>query len=384
MIKLCDESTCTQCYSCLSSCVHDSIAFTKSNDGFYIPIINSEKCVDCGLCVKSCHILTPRREKKQPFHTYAGWNRNLSVRKDSSSGGVFSCIATYCISQGGVVYGATMDENLQIKHIRVDSIEDLAKLRGSKYVQSNLSGVYKSIKEDLKKETKVLFIGSPCQVAGLYAFLKRDYNNLLTIDFVCHGVPSQETFNKYLKKIHVNKENTKEVIFRYKKGWGMQMSRVLKNGDQHIIPPNQSFYLKAFLKGMIFSEACYNCHYSVSMRVGDITIGDFWEIGKKIPFNADTRDGISLLLCNTEVGDSVLKECKDLQLIERTLQEAIEGNPNLHSASVRPCGNADFSRDLDTLSSKEIILKYGLHPNWKDYLRPYKRKLEELFTGHSK
>lgn len=383
MIKLCDKNNCTQCYSCGSACPRKSINFVNAGDGFYVPEIDKDLCIECGLCVKSCHIISPNRIRQEPRYTYAAWNKNLNIRKKSSSGGVFTAIAEYVIMHGGVVYGSTMDK-LKVKHIRVDKVEELSKLRGSKYLQSNMMGVYESVKRDLKNNQSVFFVGTPCQVSGLYSFLRREYDNLITADLVCHGVPSQELFDKYLNKIGLGIENTREIIFRYLKGWGMQMSRINNKGCHLIISPQKAYYLRAFLKGMMFSKACYNCRYSNTKRVGDLTFADFWEIGTKVEFGYSTRDGVSMLLVNTPKGDDLISGCNDISLVERNFDEAVEGNHNLHSVSIRPMGCENFYTDLDLLTNKEFIKKYNLQPSWKDYLRPAKRYIEELLTGHSK
>jgi len=385
MITLCDINNCTQCFSCLSVCSKQCIEFHDKGEGFLEPSIDGNRCVECGLCEKSCHILHPLREKSLPKFTFAGWNNNISIRKKSSSGGVFSILANNILCNGGIVYGATM-EKLKVKHIRVDNTTDLAKLRGSKYLQSNMRGIYEQVKIDLKGDLdrKVLFVGTPCQVSGLYSYLRKPYRNLITADIICHGVPSQSLFDRYLEKIKINPENTKEVIFRYLKGWGMQMSRITLSGKSLLISPRKAFYLRAFLRGMMFSKACYNCKYAETKRVGDLTLADFWEIGTVTSFEHDTRDGISMLLVNTTVGDDLVKKCKDITLVERSFKEALDGNPNLHTVSVQPAGCETYYDDLKCLSIDDFIKKYKLQPSWKDYLRPFKRYIEELLTGHSR
>lgn len=378
MIQLCDSNNCTQCYSCISVCKQESIQFIENEEGFKIPRIDRDKCVECGLCVKSCHILTPKREKSTPLHTYAGWCKDGAVRKKSSSGGAFSSIAHYVLNNNGIVYGASMGEDLQVNHIRIDDEKYLYKIRGSKYIQSNMEGVYNLVKQDLKDKKFVLFTGTPCQVAGLYSFLGNRTDGLLTVDLICHGVPSQSAFNTYLDKVGINKANSKQVGFRYLKGWGLQMWRVDMDGKLKNISPRNSFYLKAFLKGLMFSRACYNCRYCEPNRVGDLTIADFWEIGTTTPFYYSKQGGVSMLLTNTSLGQQVIDICTDFYRVERDLSEAIDGNPNLHVVSHEPKGRDNFYADLKLKDKNDIIEKYSLQPIWKEYLRPYKRILDEI------
>ena len=382
-IELCDYRNCTQCYACVYSCAKGAIIMVDSCDGFKIPHIDESVCVGCGACVKSCHRLNGGVNYQKPLKTLACWTKNQKDREKSSSGGAFSVLARKVLGAGGVVYGASMDENLKVRHIGIENASDLILLQGSKYLQSYLGDIYKQVKVQLQGGRQVLFSGTPCQVAGLLTYLKRKYDNLLTCDVVCHGVPSQEAFDVYVEKNGISK-NSKYLNFRYTKGWGMQMSTQAshpKETDSKVRPlsPTKNYYFRAFDKGLMFSEACYSCAYARPERVGDISLADFWGIGSKIPFAHPIQKGISMMLVNNEKADRFVSECSDLYSEERTLEEAIEGNHNLSKTSNRPKGRDSYFEDLKNMSVKGLCRKYNLAPSLRDYLRFTKQILKAYF-----
>lgn len=382
-IHLCDINTCTQCHACESVCPKQCIDFKEAESGFFIPIIDKAVCVECGACINVCHQISYSKGCNLPLYTYAAWSLDENVRTSSSSGGVFSEIARYIIANDGVVVGAVMNKDLKVHHAIANSYENTIPMRGSKYVQSDLSGIYRQVKELLMNGILLLFTGTPCQIAGLNTFLKKDYKNLITCDLVCHGVPSQGSFDTYCDKVCLKRDGVSAVSFRYTQGWGLQMASkkyhasFVKDGKGKWknISPKRSFYLRAFTKGLMFSEACYSCPYARPERVSDITLADYWGIGSIKPFNYSTTKGVSLLLVNTERGKNVIDECR-LFLENRPLEEALKGNHNLSMCSARPSGRDTFCKDLETMSVFSLCRKYGLQPSFKDYLRPLKRMLK--------
>lgn len=375
-IKLCDSYSCTQCRACESVCPKKCISFVEGKDGFFVPIIDESCCIKCGQCVKTCHQLNPV-PKQSPLFCYAAWSKEDPIRRSSSSGGVFSEIARFVCNHGGVVVGSVMNGNLKVHHTFAESLDQIAPMRGSKYVQSDLKGVFAQIKHVLNEGRLVLFTGTPCQVAGLYSFLKKDYDNLLTCDLVCHGVPSQKSFDTYCTKINLSLTDTAEVRFRYTEGWGFQMGIRTNSPSAHVrwknISPRKSYYLRAFTSGLMFNEACYSCQYATIDRVSDMTLADFWGIGANLPFKHSTQKGVSLLLVNSEKAKLVLKECKMLYIEERPLDEAVQGNFNLTHTSVRPEKRDTYFLDSSLMNINELSCKYDLLPTWRDYLRPLKR-----------
>lgn len=366
-MKLCDERTCTQCGACYDICPRACITRRFTEEGFYIPSIGSN-CIRCGLCMKVCPQITPLSQS-HPIKTYAAWATDDAIRRTSSSGGVFSILASEVLERGGVVVGAAYKSYLQVTHICIERESDLSQMRGSKYIASDLSGIYKQVENYLKAERPVLFSGTPCQVAALKSFLRKDYDLLVTIDLICHGVPPQRAFDCYLKKIGKNVLKNDRFTFRSTEGWGYDLRH-----NECKIPISDTYYQKAFSRGYMFNHACYQCRYATSERVGDITLGDFWGLGAIAPFPYDTKKGVNCLLVNSRKGEELLKKAaENLFLAERSLKEAVAGNHNLHAPSEYPPARETFLQDLEKLSNRKLRRKYGLNPTLRDYLRIIKR-----------
>lgn len=375
-IELCDVEHCTQCFACITVCPKQCITMSETCDGFRYPVINKEVCIACGLCIRFCHQLSFSSLSDVSSQVYAGWTTNLDIRTNSSSGGVFSVLAEYIIQEGGVVYGAAYVDSLKVKHLRIVDANDLHLLRGSKYVQSDLAGVFGHVRSDLEKKMKVLFTGTPCQVAGLRTFLNSEYENLFCVDLVCHGVPAQKMFDHYLLHIGIQPKIGDCFDFRYCKGWGYELAY-----NKHCLSPAKGYYLKAFTAGYMFGEACYACKYACQKRVGDITLGDFWGVGLKVPFPYPTFQGVSLVLANTLKGKCLLLENKGhLFLIERTFEEAAVYNHNLIHPSHRPPERDAYPMDSIIMNKKDLMKKYGLKPDWKEWLRPLKKRFFTLVS----
>ncbi len=378
-IQLCDKYKCTQCMACVNTCPKNCINMVDAGEGFSIPQIDRDACVECGACMNVCHIISPAVERSTPLKTLACWTKNDEDRKKSSSGGAFSVLAREVLSKNGVVFGATMDTNLQVKHIGIEKYEEIVKLQGSKYVQSYLGDIYTRVRESLKQNRLVLFSGTPCQVGGLLTFLRKKYDNLITCDMVCHGVPSQRAFDAFCERIHL-KGTCQGVSFRFTEGWGYQLACELEAGDSnstHIvrkaINPKKAWYMRAFNKGLMFNEACFSCAYTTPQRVSDFTMADYWGLGVKSPFNHPTFRGVSMLLVNNQKAWNLIKDNPNLFYEERTLDEAIEGNYNLSHNSGRPAGRDSFIHDMQVMESKQLVEKYGIKESYRDYLRLLKQ-----------
>lgn len=371
-IELCKYDVCTQCHACQTACPKGCISMIEAKDGFVVPEIDREKCVECGACVKACHQLTQEVIYQKPIKTYACWTKDLSDREKSSSGGAFSVIARKIISEDGIVYGATMGGDLQVRHIGIEKMEDVILLQGSKYLQSYLGDIYKQVKKELTSGRKVLFTGTPCQVAGLLTYLHKYYKNLYTCDLVCHGVPSQKAFDAYIDKIGI-KGKCKKFSFRFTKGWGFQLST-----DKGILSPKKSYYLRAFTRGLMFNETCYTCVYSNPERVSDITLADYWGLGLMKPFKHPTYKGISCLLVNNEKALALLNDCPNLEFEERPFEEALEGNHNLSHVSVRPDGRDTYYEDSLIMPINDLCGKYGISACPRDFLRLLKQYINSF------
>lgn len=326
---------CSGCSACSNICPTGAITITENKEGFMIPTVNLSKCTHCGLCNSVCPIINFSKKTKAIKHTncYAVQAQD-EIRINSSSGGVFPVVARYFLKNGGYVCGAAYSEDFKsVNHILIDEISDLPKLLVSKYVQSDLSCVFKKIKNLLENGKMVLFSGTPCQVAGLNNFLGKKYSLLYTIDVVCCGVPSRKIYRKMLDEtIEFPDETIRDIKFRLKEdGWYSYAMKIMTNKNTYKIKNNESAYLQAFFKGIITNKICSVCPYDDFDRNSDITIGDYWLIGK-YDKKLDDNKGTSVVLINTKKGESLLLNTlkKNFKLIAKTPSEwTLEGNSNL-------------------------------------------------------
>lgn len=323
---ICSRESCTGCGLCLFVCKHNAISLRIDKYGFYYPVVEKEKCVNCGLCKKKCPSTNQvvKLEGKLPLEAYACYNLNNEERKRSSSGGLGYLMAQSIIKRGGVVYGCAFTVPNQIQHIRCTNEKDIQRLRGSKYVQSNTANVYPDVEKDLIAGTKVLFIGTPCQVAGIrIAFAK--YENLYTVDLICHGVPSMQFLLDTLPNTCIQVYDMK-----FRNGNKFHFSLHAQNNGV-IFERNLSddIFMKGFFNGTTYRINCYTCLYAQHKRISDITIGDFW--GCKSTEMNNVNHGISLALINTEKGNSLFEECQaKMKAEQRPIEEAFAGNEQLN------------------------------------------------------
>ena len=360
--QLCGPLDCTGCAACASVCPKDAIAMTAGADGFLYPAVDGDKCVGCLACEKTCPVINPigaggRSERPQ---VYACWNLDPAVRAESSSGGAFSALAETVIGQGGYVFGAAYDDQMTVRHRECHSRDQIELLRGSKYVQSQIGDTFRMVKRRLAEGAKVLFVGTPCQVSGLRAYLRRDYDNLYCCDFICHGTPSPLLFSKYLRWIESKKGiKVTKFNFRHKKsGWYDAVraanGRVWMKGDLDA-------YFLGFNRNVSLRESCYNCPAIGLPRKGDITIADFWGIGMMYKFDSprEIPNGVSLVMINDEKGTCLLDDAKPL-LNWRAghFDEALNGNKPMIKPSARPAARDTFYIDMAALDFERLRLKY--------------------------
>lgn len=323
------NSLCTGCSACKNSCPKEAITMQRNVAGYYTPSINHDICVDCGICDNTCPVI----EKKPDC--YAAWASD-EIRRMSSSGGFFSVAANYVLNNGGVVFGAAWTDDIFVKHKYIESVDDLDELRRSKYVQSEIGDSYSQAREFLKAGRKVLFVGTPCQISGLYASLngKVSTDNLITMDFICYYNPSIYVLRKYLHD-NYGLENIASVNFRIKKfGWICAALEInLKNGEQVYINDVNEPYFLGFFNGYYAREACLKCKFSKFPHAADFTLGDFWKIEEH---DSTWNDGLgtSMLLANTSKAKQVLRILKpDLKRVEQVPFEWMrEGQSNRHTA----------------------------------------------------
>lgn len=356
-IEKLDKLECCGCGACFQKCPQKAILMKENKEGFLYPIINKEKCINCGLCEKVCPQLKEISRKKIP-QAYAVRNKNLEELKNSSSGGVFIILANYVIENRGVVFGATYNENLNVNHIKVKDKEGLKLLQGSKYVQSNINNTYKEAEKELKENKIVLFSGTPCQIAGLNSYLMKDYDNLITCDLVCHGVPSQKLFKKYIEFLS---EKFKSKVVKYnfrsknKKGWGLVSQVETEDGKIRFVEPDFDPYYSNFLSSNTYRESCYKCYYSNYNRVSSITLADYWGINRIHP-NFYSEQGNSLILINDNKGKEILEKIKnEVELIETDLNLAANHNKNLIKPSPRNSIRDNIYLRIDEMDAKKYI-----------------------------
>ena len=343
MLNLARENECTGCSACINICPQKCLQLQEDEFGFFQPSLSKrELCISCGMCGNICPIQNEHIISYDTTEAYAVYSRNSILRSESSSGGFFSELALELISHDGVVYGAAYDEEFQVCHIAVDKIKDLRKLRGAKYAQSNLCDSFPEIKRKLKAGKQVLFVGTPCQVAGLKAFLVKEYEGLITVDFVCHGVPSPKAWGSYVQyrakqdnagylpeRINLREKSTGWSHFQYSNiyHYSKELTYSVKNTDD--------LYMRLFVRDYINRKSCENCHFKGYNRVSDITLGDFWGIWDIMP-EMDDNKGTSLVLLHSKKGRelfSVLSENEKIYYKKVTLEQASARNPSLLTSS---------------------------------------------------
>lgn len=308
---------CFGCASCVNKCCNSSITMVNNNEGFLYPAIDNEKCIKCGACVVSCPAIGYLKKKNKPVESYIAICTNFAMAAKSSSGGVFSSLAHSYISEGdSAVYGCALGENLVAHHERVVSAEGIKKLQGSKYVQGSIGSAYRQVKKDLGNGLRVVFSGTPCQIEGLNQFLgQKEYDNLLTIDLICHGVSSPELFARQLKYYEKKySSRVTNITFRHKNRYertSFSFTIMTEDGKTRIVQSYKDLYYYLFLSGFTFRESCYQCPYACEERVGDITIGDCASRNNYSSFHPDKA--VSSVLINTGKGMLAWKRLRDLE-----------------------------------------------------------------------
>lgn len=358
------HTNCTGCGACYNTCPVDAITMQGDKYGFYKPQINQKKCINCGLCEKTCPLDNYKSKNDEP-KAYALINKDETTRLKCASGGAFAAFAKLVLEQNGIVYGVVWNDDIVAIHSRAKNIEQLEKMYSSKYVQANTLDTFKQAKKDLEDGTFVLYSGTPCQIAGLESYLKKDYENLITIDLVCHGVPSPLILEKYKQEFLKNKPDEKiiNINFRSKKrGWGSFYTLIIEtNKKEYCIDGSKSSYLKAF-GNLSLNTSCLDCQFNKIPRITDITIGDFWGVNE-FDKSLNDKKGTSIILINNDRGQNLLNKIKtNCKLQEVPLNVVTKRNPNIYSSSKAHKNREKF---LEYVCIKNNTLNSGV----KKYLK---------------
>lgn len=396
MINTSDKSKCCGCSACAQLCPNQCITMCEDEEGFIYPFTNLQSCIHCNLCNKVCPIINID-SPKQPLQILAAKNNNEIQRLQSSSGGIFILLAEYIIKRSGVVFGAKFNKNWEVIHGYAETLEELEPLMRSKYVQSSIGDSYKKAEHFLKQGREVLFVGTPCQITGLKKFLRKEYDNLLAIDFICHGVPSPIIWKKYLEEISSKQYNNTQksnnssnpksdliitsINFREKQlggyswkdfGFVISAKSPFNSRANKALFSNifyQTTYAQAFLKDLALRPSCYKCVIKNGANSSDITIADFWGIQKFHP-EFDDNKGTSIIFVNTQKGESIIDFISSqLTTIESNMDEATNSNPSYLKSAIMPPKRKIFWKTFFKTQSLDISIKTATHLTIIDRLK---------------
>lgn len=374
MIQITDNSKCCGCEACVQVCPKHCIDYIQDEEGFFYPIVNTDICINCGLCDKVCPEQTPFDERK-PLDVIAAINQDEKVRQESSSGGIFTLLAESVVNEGGVVFGVRFDEQWQAVFDSAETKGALAAFRGSKYVQARVGNSFTQCKKMLDEGRQVLFSGTQCQIAGLNHFLRKQYPNLLTVDFICHGVPSPKVWKEYLHDVtNGDMKVITTIQFRNKKkGWKLFSLHIEcnYNGCPQVIsnPFPEDCYMRAFLSNLILRPSCYSCLAKGGRSNADITIADFWGINKVNP-NMDDDRGTSVVLLNTEKGEKAIS-IDGIKFAKATYQDVLRYNSAIVTPAImHPNRNKFFMKLNHNVGLSSLIIQM-LRPSLIDRAKNY-------------
>lgn len=369
MEQVCPQKKCTGCAACVSACPKQAISFNPDSCGYYYPQINRSSCINCGLCRKVCPSVT-LQHLDYPIDNLAVTAKKEEDVLSCASGGAATILSNTVLANGGIVYGCDGSDIRNVHHVRIDSISELWRLKGSKYVQSYTGDIYNKVKSDLKQNLKVLFIGTPCQVAGLKGFLQGKHMDLLvTADLVCHGVPSQQMLNDNIDLYTKEKGESCEVHFREKVarranvkcdagyrityGWFFQ-NQPYVGAARNSVPFHKDPYMLGFISGLTFRPNCYECRYACIARCSDLTLSDYWGLAKDAGF--DNGKGVSNILVNTKKGEELWNMAKSNAIFEqRDIVEALRGNGQLQAPSSRHSQHDRFANLYPQIGFKKAV-----------------------------
>ena len=373
MINIQNKQDCCGCSACVQRCPKQCITLHEDEEGFLYPKVDVDACIDCGLCEKVCTFATPQKYH-EPLKVFAAFNPNEKIRMESSSGGIFTLLAEPFLDKGGVVFGARFDKNWEVVHDYTETKEGLAAFRGSKYVQSRIGDTFKQAEQFLKQGRQVLYSGTPCQIAGLKKFLRKEYDNLLAVECVCHSVPSPGVWRQYLSSFTSKRKcevtNICNLNFRDKiTGWeGYSVSMDFTDGTRYVSNREQDLWMRGFIGGLYTRPSCSHCSVKANRSFADITIGDLWGNRILLPEVTDNK-GICVIIVHTDRGNAKL-DGLNLQILKTfTLEEVASKNPAISYPSKENNYSANFYNKLHRGKNVIKIIKVLTTPPFNIILR---------------
>ena len=381
MIELFDKKKCCGCGACMQICPKNCITMRADNEGFLYPVVDTSICVQCGACEKVCPFNSVYEQQK-PLNTYGVINTNEQTRLTSSSGGAFTALARTILTQNGIVFGACFDKDCQVVIAYAEDEDSLEAFKGSKYVQARVGESFSKCKFFLIQNKIVLFSGTPCQISGLKHFLKRDYDNLYTVDVVCHGAPSPmvwETYLNWCKRQNPGLFPIRNISFRDKcSGWKGYSFTIKGQNCTLSTPYKYNPYMKAFLWDVILRPSCYECKAKAGASHADLTLGDFWGVDRIMP-SVDDNKGVSLVLANSIKGKELINKAVELNVFAADYDKAVYYNPAIvNPVKPHPKRNSFFKNFYSTDFFENLVekcLKPSLNEKCVDALKRIYHKL---------
>lgn len=371
MIQISNKQNCAGCTACMAACPKKAISMVIDEQGFQYPFVDLKKCVNCGLCDKVCPF-DKISKGTQERCAYAVKHKDPMILKESTSGGFFTAVSDYVLEQGGVVYGVALDEHIVVRHIRAITAEERNRMRGSKYVQSDLGDIFSQVKNDLDNNKLVLFTGTPCQIAGLRSYLGNRCDGLICLDLICHGVPSPMIYNEHICFLS-KKLKTKIIDYKFRpKNWGWHMHKELVCGKKRIYhsTPYIDLWRNLYYSRIIVRPSCNNCPYSNLNRVGDITMGDCRGIDNIIP-DFGSYEGVTLAIINTEQGKEIFEKISNTIIYESLNVEDVMQPPLQKSSQSNKATDHFFSIYRKYGYKKAIMNYYGRLYPLKYYIKKW-------------
>lgn len=368
MIKITNKEKCCGCEACKNICPQKCINMIEDNEGFRYPNIDESKCLNCNLCEKVCPLLNEpvKSDILNNVKFLAAYNKDEDILSKSSSGGIFWILAQCILKNQGVIYGVVQDKIDDIKFIRTDNKEECEKIRGSKYLQANINDIYIKVKKDLDEEKKVLFSGTPCQVAALYKFLDKDYKNLYTVDVVCHGVPSEKVFRQYIRYMEtIHKKKVINIKWRNKKGgWSPnKITLFFQDGSTYTTISRDNPFQVGFLENIYLRPSCYECKYARLPRIGDVSLADFWGYDGNL-LEENKNRGLSIIIISSYKGAELIENNIENINYHYVDEEYVKSKSrHVYTHPLKNEKREQFFYDLENMSFAKISKKYKMKDN---------------------